>query len=733
MPARPASAAGPCSTDGRPASPRTASSPSTSRARAGSSTTPPRSGRPCGRRWATSSSGSARRRGGDRDHQPARDGRRLGPLDRAAVRPGDRLAGPPHGGPLRRAGRAGRPRPRAPAHRARARPVLQRHQVRVAAAARAACPSTDDLALGTIDAWVIWNLTGGEVLRHRPDERQPHDAVRHRRGWRGTTSCASCCTSRSSALPEVRRVERAVRRHVATGAACPPASRSAASPATSRRRCSARRASRPGMAKNTYGTGSFVLLNVGADVPAAGRGHADDRGLDARRRHRRLRPRGRDLRHRRRRSSGCATGSASSTTRPRSGRSRRRVDRHRRRLRRAGVHRARQPVVGSVRPRHDRRHHPRHDPGPPRPGRRRVDGATRPATPSRRWCAASGRPLRRAAGRRWRVGDGPAAADPGRSARRPRASGRPTRRRRRSARRTSPGWPRACGRRSTPSAPQWQLDATFAPGRRPDGRRRRPRRRGCGPSSEPAAWATPESATSNASAIAAEQADACCARGSCTGAAAPDRRRPTIVGAGQPRPTPRRRAAPLRLGGVEVLGCPSRNATEPARRRARSPTAMRSARRRASGDRPVGVDGDDAGRRHSTAQPRRRRRRRRAGGERRGIAVAGSGRSASTGRMSSTATPSTAPISVASRSTDADVGQRRRRARRSTRPPPRSRMSMPSTSPCTAPMRLATWPSAPGRSGSQTRTTQRARGRRGVPSLIGRYRNDACARGVSAV
>ena len=46
-----------------------------------------------------------------------------------------------------------------------------------------------------------------------------------------------------------------------------------------------------------------------------------------------------------------------------------------------------------------------------------------------------------------------------------------------------------------------------------------------------------------------------------------------------------------------------------------------------------------------------------------------------------------------------------RRARRSTRPPPRSRMSIAVTSPWTAPMRLATWPSAPGRSGSQTRTT----------------------------
>ena len=44
---------------------------------------------------------------GDRDHQPARDGRGVGPLDRRAVRPGDRLAGPAHRRPLRRArGRA---------------------------------------------------------------------------------------------------------------------------------------------------------------------------------------------------------------------------------------------------------------------------------------------------------------------------------------------------------------------------------------------------------------------------------------------------------------------------------------------------------------------------------------------------------------------------------------------------------------------------------------------------
>src|SRR5205807_44786 len=40
------------------------------------------------------------------------------------------------------------------------------------------------------------------------------------------------------------------------------------------------------------------------------------------------------------------------------------------------------------------------------------------------------------------------------------------------------------------------------------------------------------------------------------------------------------------------------------------------------------------------------------------------------------------------------------------RPPPVSRMSIPTRSPRTAPIRLATAPRAPGRSGNQTRNTK---------------------------
>ncbi len=54
-------------------------------------------------------------------------------------------------------------------------------------------------------------------------------------------------------------------------------SRSPASPATSRPRCSARPASTPGMAKNTYGTGCFMLMHTGDKLPVVEERPADHR------------------------------------------------------------------------------------------------------------------------------------------------------------------------------------------------------------------------------------------------------------------------------------------------------------------------------------------------------------------------------------------------------------------------------------------------------------------------
>ena len=85
------------------------------------------------------------------------------------------------------------------AHRARARPVLQRHEVRVAAA-RAACPDapTSRSARSTPGS----SGTSPVARCWRPTPRTP--AARccsTSRRCSGTPSCASCCTSRSSACP----------------------------------------------------------------------------------------------------------------------------------------------------------------------------------------------------------------------------------------------------------------------------------------------------------------------------------------------------------------------------------------------------------------------------------------------------------------------------------------------------------------------------------------------------
>ena len=64
----------------------------------------------------------------------------------------------------------------------------------------------------------------------------------------------------------------------ATASCSARAFRSAASPATSRRRSTARAATRPGEAKATYGTGSFVLVHTGDDASRAAARPPEDGG-----------------------------------------------------------------------------------------------------------------------------------------------------------------------------------------------------------------------------------------------------------------------------------------------------------------------------------------------------------------------------------------------------------------------------------------------------------------------
>ena len=126
-------------------------------------------------------------------------------------------------------------------------------------------PVSADLALGTVDSWIIWNLTGGEVhvtdvsnasrtmlfdirtmawddelceLLHVPGAALP--AVVPSSGRIGVTS-HRCGVPDGIAISGVAGDQQAA----LFGQTC----------------------FEPGMAKNTYGTGSFALLNVGPTCP----------------------------------------------------------------------------------------------------------------------------------------------------------------------------------------------------------------------------------------------------------------------------------------------------------------------------------------------------------------------------------------------------------------------------------------------------------------------------------
>ena len=110
---------------------------------------------------------TGRRRRGDRHHEPARDDRPLGARDGPPARERDRLAGPQDRADLRRAARRGprgdvrredRPRPRRLFLRDEAE-VAPRPRPGRAGAGRAA----GELAFGTVDTWLVWQLTGGAV------------------------------------------------------------------------------------------------------------------------------------------------------------------------------------------------------------------------------------------------------------------------------------------------------------------------------------------------------------------------------------------------------------------------------------------------------------------------------------------------------------------------------------------------------------------------------------------
>ena len=311
-----------------------------------------------GARHARRGGRRARRRrpvAGDRHHQPARDGRRVGPRDR------------PTPCTARSCGRTGAPRRAATSC---APPATSRSS----APAPASCstrtsrrPSSSGCSReGGVDRRRRPRVRHRRLVdpvephrrrrrraRDRAVEREPHDAVRHRHAATWSDELLDLFGVPRSCLPDGAPEQRALRHDRARRA--PRASRVPVSGIAGDQQAAlfGQACFTPGMTKNTYGTGSFVLVNLGDVAPAAGRRPAHHGGVDARRRRSTYALEG----------SIFVTGAAIQWLRDGLGiiddvvggrTARRERARHRRRRVRARVHRARLAVLGPVRARRDR-------------------------------------------------------------------------------------------------------------------------------------------------------------------------------------------------------------------------------------------------------------------------------------------------------------------------------------------------------------------------------------------
>ena len=125
---------------------------------------------------------------------------------------------------------------------------------------------TPDLALGTVDSWVLWQLTGGDVFATDPSNASRTllydiDAL----SW-SDELCDLFGVPRG-ALPEVRPTSG---RFGVTASGLPVAEGIPVSGIAGDQQSAlfGQACFVPGMTKNTYGTGSFVLMNVGQGCPA---------------------------------------------------------------------------------------------------------------------------------------------------------------------------------------------------------------------------------------------------------------------------------------------------------------------------------------------------------------------------------------------------------------------------------------------------------------------------------
>ncbi len=131
-------------------------------------------------------------------------------------------------------------------------------------------PVDDDLAIGTIDAWLIWKLTGGTTAAGAVFATDVTNASRTLLcDIRSRTWDADLCELLGVPLSALPAIVPSSGRIAVTAAVdgLPEGLPISGVAGDQQAALFGQACVRPGMAKNTYGTGSFVLLNVGPDCP----------------------------------------------------------------------------------------------------------------------------------------------------------------------------------------------------------------------------------------------------------------------------------------------------------------------------------------------------------------------------------------------------------------------------------------------------------------------------------
>ena len=119
--------------------------------------------------------------------------------------------------------------------------------------------ATPDLAFGTVDSWVLWNLTGGAVHATEPSNAS-RTLLYDIRDLQWSAELCDLLGVPMSCLPEVRP---SCGRFGVTTDGIPVSGIAGDQQAA----LFGQACVTPGMAKNTYGTGSFLLMNVGSTCP----------------------------------------------------------------------------------------------------------------------------------------------------------------------------------------------------------------------------------------------------------------------------------------------------------------------------------------------------------------------------------------------------------------------------------------------------------------------------------